>query len=201
MSKHYEYNAQDRKDSGGNWLKSYGDGSGTKYKTRAAVLWDNIKARLAPGYQNGNYEGCVNSFTSFQEFAEWCQHQQGYLNKDAGRYWQLDKDFLGTGKEYSPESCMFVPAEVNTLANEMGSLGKELPVGVTAYYGKKRTTYKAECKMGGDSIHLGTFQTVQAARAAWLECKTKYTESLIRKWSEYPLIVKGLKNYLQRLQK
>ena len=45
-------------------------------------------------------------------FKEWCNNQIGFEQEG----WTLDKDILIKGnKVYSPETCCFVPAEINTL--------------------------------------------------------------------------------------
>lgn len=49
---------------------------------------------------------------NFQEFAEWCQWQRGFHNTG----WSLDKDWLSRdSKIYSPETCCFVPKQINNL--------------------------------------------------------------------------------------
>lgn len=49
---------------------------------------------------------------NFQEFTEWCQWQKGFKENN----FQLDKDLLSNRnlKEYGPETCCFLPRELNT---------------------------------------------------------------------------------------
>lgn len=50
----------------------------------------------------------------FKNFAEWAEKQVGYgLTGLDGHTFQIDKDLLGKGDVYSPESCCFLPKEVN----------------------------------------------------------------------------------------
>ena len=54
---------------------------------------------------------------NFQNFAEWCETQKFLNAKDVkGKSYQLDKDILVKGnKIYSPDTCCFVPPEINSL--------------------------------------------------------------------------------------
>jgi hypothetical protein len=71
--------------------------------------------------------GVDEQWHNFQEFAEWCQWQKGSRIKG----WELDKDILVPGnKTYGPDTCCFVPAEINSQFRKMPKSG-ELPSGVT----------------------------------------------------------------------
>lgn len=81
-----------------------------------------------------SYSGvlCDPQWHNFQEFAEWCQWQVGFKNIG----WELDKDIMSItlGRDcgfYSPETCVFLPKEVNTFLTKFSSRSKELPLGVT----------------------------------------------------------------------
>lgn len=63
---------------------------------------------------------------NFQNFAEWAIKQPNWNCK-----YELDKDLLGTGYEYSPESCTFLPEDVNVfLAETAYKPVHDLPIGV-----------------------------------------------------------------------
>lgn len=64
-----------------------------------------------------NYRGCtvVREWHCFQDFAPWF-----YANYIDG--YHLDKDIIGTSKEYSPSNCIFVAVEDNT-KKAKGTLG------------------------------------------------------------------------------
>lgn len=73
---------------------------------------------------------CNPQWHNFQEFAEWCQWQKGFGLKG----WELDKDLISmqTGyRQYGPETCVFVPQELNTFLTKFSIKQTELPLGVT----------------------------------------------------------------------
>ena len=82
----------------------------------------------------------------------------------------LDKDILFKGnKVYSPETCAFVPHEINTLFVNRKACRGELPVGV--YYDTEKGKYRANMAFMGRSIKLGTFDTADEAFARYKEYK------------------------------
>ena len=76
---------------------------------------------------NETYIGCevCDEWLEFQNFAEW--FHQNY--KDG---YQLDKDLLTKGnKIYSPETCCFVPQEINLLLVRRQNRRGKYPIGVS----------------------------------------------------------------------
>ena len=60
---------------------------------------------------------------NYQEFAEWCQWQKGFTKGAA-----LDKDLLfPSNKKYSPETCCFLPRELNTVIQIGDTANGNLP--------------------------------------------------------------------------
>lgn len=83
-------------------------------------------------------------------FIEW--YNENYVND-----WHLDKDLLSTGvKRYSPETCCFLPNEINILFSEKRQ-DNGLPSGV--YFKKARGLYIAQISYCEDGVrksgHLG----------------------------------------------
>ena len=195
-AKHYIYNAPDKMDKTGKWLKSYTDELHTKSLSRSGQLWMNVQTRCAVKYQSNNptYKGVTCNFNDFQEFAEWCQSQQGYMNKDGERFWQLDKDLLFPGnKVYSENLCMFVPSEVNNLFHEpRESNGLKLGVSICRSDNLK---FQASCRVGmGKTKHLGVFTNEESAHEAWKVTKADHIGKLISKYSDYHKVVDGILN-------
>ena len=161
------YNYKDRKNENGEWVGHFSivEG-GVKYKisTRSKSLWDSINSRCksSPYYANSE-----NLFGSFQLFAEWCNQQDGYLNKDAsGRFWHLDKDLLVSGNTaYSPDTCCFVPQYLNKIFSTSYRTGQHM-LGVHVH--KQTGKYRAQIKVGKTSKSLGLFDNEFLAHKTWV---------------------------------
>jgi hypothetical protein len=122
-------NADDVKGADGNWIKSYYLHP-IQYRTSSYNLWLGINRRCRAGENNPTYQNVENHFKDFQEFAEWCNSQENYGRlDDKGNRWQLDKDLFGG--HYSPETCVFIPAALNTLLKAAPKKHNDLPIGVT----------------------------------------------------------------------
>lgn len=167
-------NIPDFKDGNGNWVKSYSPEPNSQFSTRAGELWGKINARCKIG---GNYQinrptyiGCINGFKDFQEFAEWCQHQYGYMNKETnGKFWQLDKDLKAKGnKIYSKDTCIFVPSRVNNLLLSSNASRGDYPLGVS--FKKDKLRFVSRCNSSVvplKTVHLGYFDCPTEAHQAW----------------------------------
>lgn len=93
---------------------------------------------------------------------------------------ELDKDILIQGnKVYSPETCLFVSHEINSLFNNCNNGGKTTKTGVTKRKGLNRFRARHNSK-GGGAISIGEFDTEKEAFEAY--CKYKY--SLIKSIAE-----------------
>lgn len=174
-------NVPDFKDANGGWVKTINPNPHETHHTRACLVWNSINKRCKPNgsvqLKSNCYEGCVNLFKDFQEFAEWCQNQYGYLSKDtSGRYWAIDKDLLSLGKTkaYSAENCIFVPSYINSLFTGKSKDERNLPLGVGLYRNGKYRSY-----IGADGQHLGYFENIEGAHKAWQEAKINQITSLI----------------------
>lgn len=182
------YGSEDIKGGDGQWLKSYYtfDEAGIKIciRTRSGFLWQDMMKRCSPkNWQTKyrSYEGCQNLFTSFNEFAEWCQVQHGYLSKDSsGRFWSLDKDIKTFGnRDYSAESCIFVPSWVNSFVTDNKKDRGDYPIGVS--YKKNRGKFQASMTKDGKNVHLGSYNCPFDAHKAWQIAKLKYIEEICEK--------------------
>lgn len=111
---------------------------------------------------------------NFQNFAQWYCNQPGY-NKG----YDIDKDILHEGNlVYSPETCVLVPKEINNLFRDFSnrSNGRELPTGVT----KRANRYRAY----GKRASLGTFDTVELARDAYIEHRRNEVLTISRRYKD-----------------
>lgn len=118
---------------------------------------------------------------NYQEFAEWCNWQVGFNNVTVGKTWELDKDLLFKGnKSYGPETCVFLPEEINKcLVNNKKHRG-DCPVGVS--YRKDYNFYVAQITINSEINYLGTFKDPLSAFMAYKEAKELRLKELAIKW-------------------
>ena len=111
--------------------------------------------------RNPTYIGCsvAHEWLSFSAFRSWALTQD-----HEGK--QLDKDILIPGnKVYSPDTCVFVPRELNCFMSDSSAARGDLQIGVDWHLEKFRAscnnpfTRKQEC--------LGHFDNQSSAHAAW----------------------------------
>ena len=94
--------------------------------------------------------------------------------------WHLDKDILVKGnKIYSPETCCFVPKEVN--ASFIGLKNTtNLPLGVK--FCKRNKKYVSQIMLDKKKVHLGYFSTPEEAFLVYKEKKENWLKSVAEKW-------------------
>lgn len=121
------------------------------------------------------YKGCMvtKNWLNFQLFAQWFEDNwKHYMDKT----WQLDKDILKKGnKIYSPETCCFVPQEINKLL--YNSKNKSL-IGVSHHKNK----FTAKIYIRGRQVYLGIFNTKEEAFEAYKIAKEAYIKEVADLW-------------------
>lgn len=127
----------------------------------------------------------------FMAFRAW------YLEQAPKMGDQLDKDFLGDGKLYSPETCCFVSRLFNTLFNDSAAKRGEWPQGVA--YDKRRGKYRVQIKCKGKLFWLGYFDTPGEASAAYLKAKATYVEELLIEFPQSPRIAAAVRRKMTEL--
>lgn len=176
-------NAVDIKDEDGLWVKSYSPSLNVRHTTRSSALWSIVSDRCKVGgaeqRRKPTYIGCSVLFEDYQAFAEWCNEEYGYMNKnDNGRFWNLDKDLLVEGnKVYGPDTCLFVPQRVNVLLIKKEKCRGEWPLGVCC---KANSRFYSACSYKGVDTHLGVFDTPMEAHRAWQKFKIKHIKEVIK---------------------
>ena len=131
------------------------------------------------------YIGCsvAKEWLIFSNFKKWmiAQDWQGMA---------LDKDIKHIGnKVYSPDTCLFVTTEVNSLFTSCLKSRSELPVGV--YFEKKTKKYRAACSVNGKQRIVGRFSSIEDAYNAYLKKKIDVVFAIANKKEN-----KKIKNYL-----
>lgn len=108
---------------------------------------------------------------NFQNFGDWFENN--YV-----KGWHLDKDILVKGnKIYSPETCAFVPQEINMLFTKRDSKRGEYPIGVSKI--KKR--YASKIRKNGILTNMGTFNTPEEAFQAYKTAKESHIKEVADK--------------------
>ena len=127
---------------------------------KAYVSWTTMMNRCyAMKYQklHPTYKGCKvdERWHSFSEFKKWYDQQ----NPQKGE--ELDKDILLYGnKTYGPDTCIFVPMEINRLFNDHGNQNAPYPPGIRRQYNGK---FRVDIKIDGKIYYLGTYKDMETA--------------------------------------
>lgn len=161
------WSCPDEKDNEGLWIKSRGKVDGDiyyRYTSRSYGLWCSINLRSSGKYPS--YANVTNDFECFDEFADWCQTQEGYWNKDEkGKFWCLDKDLKDlSNRSYSTDTCLFIPQRINNLLKFKSS--GEYPLGV-CYITTRDKIVAAIGQSKRSSKFLGYFEEPMQAHRAW----------------------------------
>lgn len=160
----------DFKDRDGKWVLRY------KYKdqfvqTRLGRLHNNVTQRCKLGGSlqryNKAYNGATMSeaFKDPQKFCDWVVQQPGW-----GLGYSLDKDLLSKGgKHYSEETCVFLPAVLNTL----------LIPHETNFRKDSYGQFTVKTSIQRKDILLGKFATVEEAHKVYMEYRNKYLMKVV----------------------
>jgi hypothetical protein len=137
--------------------------------SQAYSAWYHMMKRCYSGVQQEirpTYVGCGvdEKWHNFQTFAEW--HGANYTDG-----WELDKDILFKGNRvYGPETCCFVPQEINCLFTKTDALRGDYPIGVSL--NRQTGKFAATVAIGlGINKHLGLFLTIEDAFAEYKRAK------------------------------
>lgn len=157
---------------------------GKKKNTNCYTAWVAMRVRVlneANKLSLKSYEECfVNEhWFDFQHFADFFYGDK--FRKDG---WHLDKDLLIRGnKEYGPETCCFLPAELNQLIKSGGFSKTGLPSGVYKRQEREAFWYEVNCRTDKSlSGHVGIFKTLEEASNAYIQHKEKWVRACADKY-------------------
>ena len=126
------------------------------------------------------YKGCevCESWHNFQTFAEWYENNYYEI---PGKVMSLDKDILVKGnKIYSPNTCVFVPQEINLLFVKRDKSRGKYPIGVRVM---PSGNYQVRCNNGyGKDIYLGTYSNSKEAFRVYKQYKEKLIKETINSY-------------------
>ena len=121
------------------------------------------------------YKGCTvdERWHNFQVFAEW--HERNY-NLETMQGWHLDKDIVCKEcKIYSPETCMFLPKEINNLFKEGKNLNSVR---------KKGNRFLSYLSINNKQEYLGSFYSKEEAKKCSKDRKLLYVAEIIEKFKD-----------------
>lgn len=162
---------------------SYSCWDGSKIRKEYG-LWSSMLERCySPKSHKSRetYIGCTVSenFKSYTYFYEWCNRQVGFSENN----FELDKDLLsGVSKYYSEGTCVFLPQEINVALIKQTKKRGDFPVGVT--YHKNTGNFVAQLSTSNGRKHVGAFNNVIDAFAAYKKAKETYLVELAEKWKD-----------------
>lgn len=147
----------------------------------------NTKSKKQP-----TYEGCsvCNDWLRFSNFKKW--FDENYVDGYA-----LDKDILVKGnKVYSPETCCFVPAEINSIFTKRQNKRGFYPIGVF----RNGEGFSSKVSMFGKTVRLGTYKTPEEAFAVYKQAKEAYIKEVARKYYDEGKIARNVYDALMRYE-
>ena len=145
--------------------------------TKCYNTWFNMLSRCYQSTNDRNATYCnvevCEEWKCFQNFAEW------FYNNCKNDSWYLDKDILcPTCKIYSPDTCCFIPNQVNVIFKKNNQSISDLPRGVYPKDGK----YESNISKFGKQHYLGFYGTVEEAHSVYNKAKKEYLEEVSVKW-------------------
>lgn len=141
--------------------------------------WSGMIHRCYDG-KEVNYVDCsvCDEWLTYSNFLEW--HNNNYVEG-----WELDKDLLHKGNRvYSPETCCFVPQEINSALTKTNAKRGEFPIGVTIAKNNRYKKYRAQINICGHRINLGCFYTIEEAYLTYKKAKEERLKQLADKWKD-----------------
>ena len=124
---------------------------------------------------NGRVEVC-KSWHNYQGFAKW--YEDNHIDG-----WQLDKD-ISKSKIYSPDTCHFLPKELNTFFTGRRNYRGDTPIGISQRV--LGGSYEASISHGSKSKakYLGSYKNLEEAFSVYKEAKTLALNKLILKYKD-----------------
>lgn len=157
------------------------------YSTWTKVLERCYNEKLREKYPTYKDVGVCKEWECFQNFAEW------FEDKLIGGF-VLDKDILFKGnKVYSPNTCCFVPQEINKLFTKRGNARGKYLIGVRALGDR----FQARLNKTDHVVYLGCFSTQEEAFYAYKTAKEEYIKEVANEWKSFitPEVYEAMYNY------
>lgn len=157
-----------------------GDATKTSEYSHIYYKWKNMLRRCYSTTYIEKHKTYSNVIVS-DEWKYYSNFKKWYLENFIDGY-ELDKDII-SGFIYSPETCAFVPHEVNTCILDNPNSKSNLPICVSYMSNEKRNKrYHSHISKNNIRISLGYYNTAYEAHYVWQCEKKKYIEELIEKY-------------------
>jgi hypothetical protein len=163
---------ENTRDEKGNKLKSY-----KAWNSMLERSYSEKFKNKQPVYKDVT---CCDEWKYYKNFKKWFDNNYYEIE---GQRMHLDKDILHKGnKIYSPDSCLIVPAIINTLFINCRSNRGEYPIGV--YLDKRYNKYKSQCNVFDMNtnktkrISLGRYNTSLEAFNNYKDFKESYIKEV-----------------------
>ena len=146
--------------------------------TKCYDTWHNMLKRCYDSKfqeRQPTYKDCevCESWHNFQAFAEWYENNYYEIPNEC---MALDKDILFKGnKIYSPETCVFVPKNINSLFVKRDNDRGNDPIGT---HQLPDGNYQVKCN-NGEGIYLGVYFNKEEAFQVYKQYKEKYIKEVI----------------------
>jgi hypothetical protein len=160
---------------------------------KSYTTWKQILKRcysIKSREKNKSYIGCIicDEWKLFTTFKEW--FDENYIEG-----YEIDKDILGNGKLYSPQTCCFIPKSLNnTLVNIRNTKG----------YSKCRNKYSVSVSHSLNKkaykTYIGCFSTPEEAFEAYKKAKEEYIKEVAEKYYKEGAISEKVYNALMNYE-
>ncbi len=193
------------------WIRSWNEtvceGVYHTHFTLSGCRWSEMLKRCNPNSKNNHrfprYNGCSNGFRDFQDFVDWSKSEYGYdLVETTGKketLWHLEKDIIKTdNKVYSPETCLFVPQEVNALFVLSCKSRGEYPIGVS--WNKKGKTLECYARTKDGRKYFGCSDDPMYLHRIWQAEKVKHIRFIANKYKNHIKMFEALNNRADIIQ-
>lgn len=166
-------------------------------RSDAYNTWAGMLDRCCSGRSRyTTYKDCIvcEEWLIYSNFRRWFNNTKNGYKKG----FHLDKDILVKGnKVYSPTTCCFVPPHLNEIIVNNKSARGEYPLGVRL---TKARRYAAYIYRNGKQRHLGVFDTLGEAFAAYKSAKEAYIKEIATEYFSRGEITKYVYNALMRYE-
>lgn len=169
-----------------------------KIENKEYCLWKNLICRVYDKNKRkeySTYKECsiCDEWLTFSFFRKWVRDPKNgyYIGCN------LDKDILVKGnKVYSPDTCCFVPKEINMLFTKRQNHRGKYPIGVTVV----KNSYISSLSTFYGRKHLGCYKSPLDAFNAYKNAKERYIKKIAKQYFQEGKITKRVYDALMQYE-